>query len=523
MNILAQKAHPFYLLIVFIAIYRILLLNAGALSLVDELVYIETINAVQSLLDGDLHAFSLHISSTSHLPGNNTIRFIPAVVQFLFCEWWGLPLLNPESLKIVTFFNVIISILILIVFYKISLILFDRDQKIAVFAAMIYAFLANTNMYIRHVLPYDISLMVFLFALYLVLKKLDKSGKLDLQTCIITGLLTGFAFSAYYAYYLFPVLIFLLIVFSGNDPIVSRSKALNAIGFGVSAVSIPVLYESIAFFGNSSYLQALFLVAESKYYGENDEGFTFLFKYLIEVESLIGIFLLTGIIFYYVGLFKDSFRAKFKNLRDDSLGLLLVGIFLGYLIHAVLTDVFHSKVFYGRILHIYLPFLVLAIVGLIKQLAQYKFRMGLYSVMFVVSLISFFTFSSTYYSLAYPRDVLHEQGINIENVPYENIINEVTPYLIYASPNPACDATEQTRASGRKYKLINFSNVHAYTARDTMTYIPGENEKLVYDQQHFRSYSAYTYEELFRQRDFFEKKKLNVRVYEVLNGGQQQL
>src|SRR5262245_32979397 len=161
------------------AIYRLTLVGQGALAFVDETWYFKTVMTLQSLAAGDGHGALRDIASTLGRPGATIVRLPVAALQAIPLAF-GVAPSNPFSLLIPQVVNVLLSLAILYLVFDICLILSD-DVPSAVVAATVYAALVNTNLYVRHVLPYDWALGVALCAL-----RLSVGGPLTIRrTCAV--------------------------------------------------------------------------------------------------------------------------------------------------------------------------------------------------------------------------------------------------------------------------------------------------------------------------------------------------
>lgn len=503
-------------LIIVIGIYRFSLTDRGALVFPDELSYVETFNALHNLFKDDLKGFCKHISSIGAIPGNTTIRMIPAIGQLFLCKLTGVPVFNPYSLKVATAFNVIISLFILIVFYKLSFLLFNKDPKTAFLSMFIYGLVVNNNIYIRHIVPYDISLLCFLSSLYIIVK--SSITNYQLKTYIISGILVGFGFAIYQGYYFFPVLIFTLILFNKNLPIFSNQKLIGILIFVISAVTVLLFYEILAKIGDVSLFNTYLLLGQKDFsLGDFNEGFIFIFKYLFEVEGVMGILIIAFSLLCYAKIFLHFSKAKTSHNNYFVLKMLLMISLTGYLIHASLSYFFHSKVFFGRLLHMYYPFLIWAIFIILSDIRNKKLKYWMTTFTIVISLYSFVIFSIKYYSLGYPRDILYKKGIKIENVNYTNIIHETPPYVVFASPDPWNAKTGKPYMDNKNYKLVNFCFL-IHNMKDLVPYKQKDNEKLIFSRPHFNTFPAYYYEgHTPQERAWLKERQYKISVYEIVN------
>src|SRR5258706_7651897 len=155
----------FKFLLAVVAIYRLTLLGRGALAFVDETWYFKSVMTLQALGAGHLRAALYQVATTVARPGAVLARLPIAALQALPLAF-GVAASNPRSLLIVQCFNVGVSLAILAFFFDICLVLCG-DATSALIAAAVYALLANTNLYVRHLLPYDLALCFCMAALWL--------------------------------------------------------------------------------------------------------------------------------------------------------------------------------------------------------------------------------------------------------------------------------------------------------------------------------------------------------------------
>src|SRR5438552_278750 len=87
--------------------------------------------------------------------------------------------------------NVIVTLVSLFLVFRIGVIL-SGDENAALAGATAYAFLVNSNVYLRHLLPYDWALSVGLIALWLSLTR-PRTNVL----AVVTGALTGVVLTIY--------------------------------------------------------------------------------------------------------------------------------------------------------------------------------------------------------------------------------------------------------------------------------------------------------------------------------------
>jgi hypothetical protein len=518
-----RKKYWIALFLVAIGLYRFFFLaGKGAISFPDEARYYYTASAIKSLMERDVKGvkgFCKSISSPEgRPPGHAIIRILPMILQGMLYKWKAIDPRNPQSLLIPVIFNIILSLIFLFIFYQITLLLFKNNYTIALLGTLLYSLLANTNIYIRHILPYDSSLLCYFCALYYSLNKLNNSPELNNKDCYLLGGLAAFGFTVYPGYYFFPILIFLIVLFKDNSTLFSRSKFFKCYHFGVLFISVFLFYELIARIGTRSYIGILVHMSSYvKSQGSSEEGFSFLPKYLIEVEGISGIILFILTILYIIKVGEDLIKRKTIDMNNDSLRLLFFTMLVGFLIHASLSAIFHEMSFYGRLVHVYFPFMIWAALSVVTRIKYIAFRRVVYFVMITSSIYSFIVFSIDYFKLAYPRDVLYRNKIDTKYIKPTNIINESKEYELFKieSPPPIDRVTNKPYSISDNKILVNFCFLYPITD-DFNKFIPNSNTKLLFRGQHFLTFPAYTYELYsIKERMLLKQRKYQVSIYEI--------
>ncbi len=516
MKAINYKTYIFLIFVAFIGIYRLVLIDRGAVSFPDEEIHYNSVSALSYLFNGDVKDFCNSISATFGRPGEATIRFMPALGQRILQKYFAIEYDDPRSLLIETIFNVIISIVILIIFYNISLILFNQKFLQAILSTVVYSLLVNTNMYIRHILPYNDSLLFFMIIIYYLLKNIKKKSHLSVNNIIIVGLLAGFSFVTWDGSYVVPPFIFLMLLFANQNNFHRNKNITQLLVLILSTVSVLFIYEIIARIGGLSFLKLLFIQSISQNQGSFEEGFTFLPKYLIQVEGLIGYVILIFTVSYLIKVIYDGIKNKTVTLTDNPIKILILIVFIEILFHGLMTVIFHKLMFYGRFLHLFYPFFVWATIAFIVEIINIKHQKVFFIVLILVSFISFINFSSEYLSLAYPGDVLYKQKIKINNTESSNLINESPPLFKISKPGhiyKKSNLSYPTIYTENDFVLINFCFYYPISNEYT-AYQPSMSQKLLYDAEHWQSFIAYQFEgSSIEERELLGRRNYRVRIY----------
>lgn len=512
---LIKKQNLIILILIIMSVYRFMLIDKGALAFPDERRHLATAKAVERLIHKDIKGFCTAISSTYARPGDATIRIIPVIGQGILYVLYGIEPQNPDSLRVATLFNVIMSILVLLIFYRISLLLFEGNYTAAVIATITYSLLANSNIYIRHLLPVDNALVCFLFAMFYALKNLSKYlQQARIKTYVIIGLLSGFGFSVYPAYYFFPALIFVIVIFKRNGDLLSRSNLVRYLAFLFSALSVLIFYEIVARIGKVSYLVAGIGLSKIQNQGSYEEGFTFLAKYMVKIENVAGIFILACTIIYLIKEAVGILKNRSKSFYSEDLRLLIFTMLIAFILQASASAIFYKMAICGRFTRPYFLFFVWATVSLISKINKAKVRNVIFGALLSLSLYSFFMFSSAYFPIAYPRDVLYKHGIMSYDIEPLNMINETEPFYIIESPPPLDVKTNAPYGKKQDFRLINFCYFYP-VIEEFKPYRPEKNENLIYRGRHFLSFPAYGYEGFsIRERQLLKDRNYQISIYE---------
>lgn len=500
--------YGFIIFIVLSFIYNVFITDKGVMSFGDENIYYESILAIESISNGNLKEFSAHINSSRGRPGEAFIRLIPASIQGLLYKFFGISPANPDSLKIPILFNIIINIVVLLFFFKLAHLLF-KDYKYALLAVLLYKFLINSNIYLRHIFPYEKSLAGFLLILIIYIKNRDNG----FITYLLIGLLCGISFTIYPGYYFIQVLLALLVF---TYDIVNKKDYFLFIKHGIlisaGFLIIIIFFELFAWIGGRSYLNDSSALSETINQGSFDESLVFPFKYLLQVEGLSGITIIASCFSMIVYISKQLLQQTSKNILKQPLILIFIFSLSGMFIHGILGTVFHKMVFYGRLMHLYFPVLVLTIVFLISKIDNTSHRRILTLIITLVFMIHFIQFNIIYAKLGYPKDMLYKMKIDNKKFKEEQFICESTPLFNVLSPNPLNKETNAPYKNDSAYILLNCCIY--FPVNDPNDFKPYIRDSLlicIEDKQHFETFPAYMMEGFSLE----ERKNLSARKYRI--------
>ncbi|SNC60175.1 hypothetical protein SAMN06265337_0204 [Hymenobacter gelipurpurascens] len=465
-------------LLVLVVLARLALLaNGGALAFPDEERYLESVKAIEQLVAGNLEQACLHLADTQGRPADGLLRLPVAALQVVWHQMGGPAPDTPVSLRLPQLMNYLVLLGNALLLYHLARRW--QSKQLALMTVLVYAALASTNMYVRHLLPYDMALGIVLLALGHLTN--PHSTVHPFRLGLATGLLSLLTVAVYPGYYFAPLLLGSLLLI--RLPWRSWWKGFPGSLAGALALVLPL--EALTRYGHISYLRSLQSISSTITQGDFTEGFSFIGKYLWQAEGVMGLLLLlTALPGAWLLARTQSPLAK-SVMR--TLGLLPLGL---WLLHAILVYFAHSFVFYGRIVHFFIPFLVLYAVTAFAALPPSARRIGLAGLV-IVTLGQFGQFLQQFLPLTYPRDILAAHNVQPkDSLTYLN--ESAVPHGWDFAPPPA--ATTRAAGSGASYVLINFTYPFWLSTESCGFVPPPTGARLVFDAPHFFSFPAYGFE-----------------------------
>jgi hypothetical protein len=475
------KKHWFIVLFfVLLTIFRMSLITKGHLSESDEFRYLNALYFWVDVFHGRYLQAIEYFFRVGARPGFVLVSLFPSLLQIVFTHF---NLISPAHLNffdLPSFFNVLVTVANGIIFYGI-LNLLVLDRSIAAAGTIVYSFLVNTNVYIRHLYPFDDSLLCFFIVIFLILS----AGSRNFRYAAICGALSALGCLIYPGYYsLALVVTVFLAVFVRFDV-----KAL--VPYLTSFLYVILGFELLSkMAGGVSYFSDCWAVSQVINHGSFAEGFLFITRYLTQVEGLIGAALLL-LFLIYLGYFLPKDRSPCKWLLMAAVAM--------YSVHAILGLLFFKMVFYGRALHMYFPFLVLASARVLSFFPQQKWRRTATMILLGCSAVSFVQFAHTYTRLSYPTDVYFEY---LKRVP----VNKV----LFLQSGDKVDPAEYRNYSAVALNFVPFFDVKQGYA----DIVPPPHMALVVDKPNPLNFSFYTFENYApRERSLLKERKYPMRIY----------
>lgn len=501
-------------LVIFITLLvgRLSIQGVGYLEDGDEIPFLKLLEFYDRLIVFDPSKWNFLVINMLTNYVEVSIRLVETFFLKLYANWLSIPETSPQALIIMGLFNVLVSMSISYFFYKILLRL-DFKTSDALLGVFLAGTLLNTNLYTRHILPYETSLLFHLISIYIVL-----APKVSYKKIFFAGFFCALGYFNYYGNFvlLFIAWVLLMLVDRGSF----KRKILSTFLLSLPCFLFLFFLEWVSSLTQQSYMDFLIFFSKTVYHGSTEEGLVYIFRYFSLVEGYWGVFLLVisfGAIFYSV-FYKNVISIPAKRLFQ-----IAVFFYIVYGLQAVLTG---GMVFYGRVLHLYYPFLIIGVLLIINVYPKTRrfFLVGAFvNFLFVINNLN---------SISYPRTIKYEKGLFEldDNIEYKY---EIRPIIVYDENKSYVDTSiiwpiikmqkiKPSETHKGQLLLLNFCFFYNYpddiVLNSYQKYKPNEKLQLLYSGSHFMSHPAYTFEYFTKYgRDFFLEKKFKVEVYKKIN------
>ncbi|MGQ0734009.1 MAG: hypothetical protein ACT4QD_10170 [Acidobacteriota bacterium] len=485
-----------------IGLFRLTLLGRGASALGDETLYFTSVMSLQRLSTGDVRRAASSIAEARGRQGAAVILLPIAALQAIPSAF-GVTASNPRSLLIPTVLNVFVSLVTLYVFFKLCLVL-TRDARVALSTMVAYGLLVNSNLYLRHLLPYEWALCAGVLAMWLTV-----SGRRTTACMAIAGALTGAMVTMYVGYYLLAAAVGIAAV-APRSPAdwrpVPRRVAVFAAGFASVIAAVELLCRA----GGVSFIESSRALSRTITHGAFSEGWTFLPAYLLEVERQSGVLLL--------GATTVAMWRLTRALRRRALGAfewLLISGMAAWAWQAAESAEWQRMVMYGRTIRPWLLVMALALATTMAAIPRPRLRALACTAAVAVAVVSWVGWAAAYYRLAYPPDVLYSLGIDSKRLTEDRMRCEFTVGMWYASPGPLDRATGYPYTTDSNLLLLNFCHGAPSLPRPSIAEEGAESQRL-YDGPHWLTFPAYGFEgQTPEAREALARGDYRVRVYRM--------
>ncbi|MBD0297901.1 MAG: hypothetical protein ICV51_04450 [Flavisolibacter sp.] len=501
------KRKPFYffiiIVIVLITAIKFSLIGNGFYAFPDEFRYASSGMALQYLSELNIKNAIKAIFSTQGRPGDAIIKTIPNAVQYVTAKISKNDYYETANTYPLFIFNYIIYCLILIVHYRFSKLIL-KDSYLAIISVLLFSSLTNSYLYLRHALPYDASLLVFYLLIYIIVNY-TTANSLKFYKSFLIGFFLFFGYLVYpgfFPLYCIALGLFFLNNFSIN---IFSIRVYHSIYLVTGSIFCLIIFELMSRLGGGvSYIsQALYLSSTIKQ-GSFEESFSFIVKYLFEVEGLTGIFLIISIVLFIIILIQIINKTFKQHVLVLLLGLLVIGSFLAY---ACAGYFFHKMVFYGRLLHQYFPFIsifsLFTLRHLIQKEASIQLLLSLLSLVFTINFMYKFNYYKTF---SYPRDIAWELIKSYDIRELEEICEHSNSWSVFPKQKGKLRSNIILVNCCYFYPVTNINNYKLFT--------PKYNYKLIVSKRHFNNFKAYQYEGYnIIERKNLDKMNLKIKAY----------
>jgi hypothetical protein len=504
---------------------RLALLGRGTLVDYDERRYFQSFEALRAAAHGHWRACAFALSMVDARPVDALWRCVPAAGQLLLARYAGCDIYTFPSLLLPTLLNWAATVGTAWFFWHICQRLLagaPAARQWALVAAVLYASLINTSIYVRHVLPYDGAMLLFMGLLYWVLSQPNSPNAWFWARL---GLGAGALWLLYPGYYPGPVLLVAPLL-DWRRPVgwaLAHFGQLLALGVGFV---LPLLgAEALSRMGGAppfwavSYDLSLHILQ-----GDPAEGYTFWLKYLWQVEGALGMILVALLILAVIQALRYLAHAgAVAVVPNTPRQKVLVAALLLFLVHATAAAVGHRIVWYGRLLHLYLPFLVLAGGAALATSRRVGWAAGVGVASCVVGLVSYGLFFAAYQQITYPTDEIVKHKLNClpaSQLRYYEAVR-ITEGLRFRprGPHMAAPAHCPTTLNDADSLtvLINFALLYPLVP-ETRTAIPsfGATARVLLDAPYYRTFPAYEFEGLApSERAETQRQQFRLRVLRI--------
>ncbi|MCC3158810.1 glycosyltransferase family 39 protein [Hymenobacter sp. 15J16-1T3B] len=500
--------------VIVIVLARLFFVGKGTMAFPDETRYQSSLMATKSLLEGDWQTFSAKVASTSGRPGDAIVRLVPALLQNVAYSVSGLNLQSPKSLLIPVIVNWLVLAASTFLFYKVARLLL-RDDMLGLLATLIYAGLINTNVYMRHVLPYDFAMCLMLYVLYTVLRQKQQGKNWTYGFFAKVGFLSVFLITVYPGFYMAPFIVLAVLLDNRNPFVLLKKYFAGIVVYGLAGASVLLLFELIARLGGASYLISSFHLAHTIDQGSYEEGFSFIFKYLYQVEGVIGVALIALFALYVVYLIRNLLKSYKDHSELADLDKLVLVVAAFYCLHGFCTYFVHKMVFYGRLMHPFIPFVVIGAVSVIPRLAAPVLRRTLTYALPIMAVVSFGLFFKEYVALNYPFDILSAYHINTNSADKVRYVNEIgqSPGFKYDLPQPVDRNDVSPVPATDSLTLINFAFLFPMKHLGPAPDVAKLGSQVLFDGLHFLNFRAYQFEGFtIAERELLRTSKFHFQI-----------
>jgi hypothetical protein len=455
----------------------------------------------------DLVAFNLHtwldtiFVTIGSLP-DTFIRFIQTSLVLLLIDEKKQMLGSYEIFRLVGHFNFITSLLIVLVYYC-FLRRLGVVRELAVIGMLLFGTLIANNIYMRHILPYDHSLLLHLTAMFVLAGK-----KLSNRRVLFAGCLTALALTNYYGFYMLGLITGMYVLYNERGSF--NNMFAKGFIFALPAMVLIVSFELLCRIDGRSYLSFIKEFSQTIYHGSFDETPIYFWIYSTLVEKTWGVVLL--VLSAMGGAL--MLRSKVKN----PLVIWAVLGLSGYVVHSIYGYFFEGMVFYARVFRLYYIFIILAVVYLL-QWFDWSSKRVVVTFILAVIMVRYFYVIMELNAIGYPHSIVNEWRMKTTSDALKvEVSHSSAAGIDYINEKGDFYSRREDKTTLKgKYIAENFCFfIHYPDSLFLNSYkpaLPASEKNVVLDKLHFMSYPLYTLEYCTREgREYFMEKKFRIKL-----------
>ncbi len=490
--------------LVLITSIKLSLIGNGFMALIDESVYYCSGKALQDVKNLMIVDAIDAVFSAGHRPADAMIKTIPHALQFISADIFKLQWYESKNSYPLFIYNFVVFCLILIVHFKFSKRIL-KDNYLALISVIFFSSMTNSYLYLRHAQPYDLSLLIFYFITYESVVFSD-NDRLSFKKSFLFGAFSFFGYLVYPGYFpLYIISLFFFFFYKLTKEIVFK-KAYNSCVYVLGGLFCLIIFESISRIGGHSYIREAIQFSSTITQGDFEQSFSFIIKYLFEVEGVTGIIMLLGLALF---CFIIIYQTLNKTHKQDSLlvviGIAVIGVFLVY---ACVGYFMHKMIFYGRLLHMYFPFFcIFTLFSLDHFTKTIKKRQLVFFFITIVFVTNFGVNFIHYKSFAYPRDIFWKYSKANKLQSIDNICESDYGWSVIP--------TNEEKIHSPKIIIVNGCYVYPFTdISGFRLFIPPDGYYLLESKSHFINFKAYQYEGFsIIERRNIDKLSLQIKIF----------
>jgi hypothetical protein len=469
---------------------KLSLLGKGACQIHDEGRYFDAFRAFFEISQGNLQQAGKFLFSTGGRP-MLAFAHLPAILgQAVLKFLTGADPRSIQSLMIPQFWNVVCNLGSCYFLYKSLKTHFRVPMHISIGLAFVFGLMTDSNLHLRHTLPYDAAQFASLILFYYS-QSAQAGFRFGFAQVLVTLIYPGYwplaciSLSAR-VWYLFH-----------NSPMPSLYVHIGRVAIGcISCIAFMMMiaaWMGQSFWGETTQSGSNFVFDLPLSY---DGVCLKWFKYLFTLDGVfgLGLGLVSVFVLFYLGI-RDFQRRKL------SLEIVIgICILFAIVVHSLIGMQTQKSVFYGRMYKQFTPFLFIFFYFGCSRL---KAQNLLFGVFLFSGVLHYAHFMFEYTALSYPREILAQYFTYTQPADSDYDIVSFTPtpdrvgreaefpIFRYFSIPPGSNGN--TPCTGTTY-TINCEQLDLLGKERIAAHVPPRSAQQIYHKKHYMSHDAYAFE-----------------------------